>query len=393
MKNFGMRVAGALTACGLMLAAPRLAMAQATASIHGHVVNPAGQVFANGVVKLTTDKNPNPAARKYDYAFTVDANGDYKGTVDKPGNYAAVAFQGANPLDQMPAQLAAGEDKQVDFDMTRKEYIDKMSPADRDALEEYKKKVAETNSANSKIENLNKMLIAAQADIKAGSYEAAMKSMTDATAAKPDEAILWETLGDAQLGEADAAMKAAKAAKTTDASLPDKYGAAIASYQKALSLNAALAAPKMNIVSAANNQLGQAYGKLAINGQPEKAKDAAAAYEAAAKADPTKAGTYYYNEAATLFNANDMDDAAGAAERAITADPTKADAYYIKGQALIQKATVDASGKITAPPECVAAYQKYLELAPTGMHAEEVKGILAGIGEQVKSSYKAPGKK
>ena len=81
---------------------------------------------------------------------------------------------------------------------------------------------------------------------------------------------------------------------------------------------------------------------------------------------------------------------AAAADKAIAADPTKADAYYIKGQALIPKATVDPkTQKIIAPPGCVEAYQKYLELAPKGPHAEEVKEILAGIGEQMKSTYKA----
>jgi tetratricopeptide (TPR) repeat protein len=133
--------------------------------------------------------------------------------------------------------------------------------------------------------------------------------------------------------------------------------------------------------------MGQALGKTG------KTKEAAAAYEAAAKADPTKAGTYYFNEAATLFNASDMDGAAAAADKAITADPTKVEAYYIKGQALVQKATVDPkTNKITAPADCVAAYQKYLELAPTGPHAEEIKGILEGIGEPIKSTYKAPKK-
>jgi hypothetical protein len=70
------------------------------------------------------------------------------------------------------------------------------------------------------------------------------------------------------------------------------------------------------------------------------------------------------------------------------------EAYYIKGQALVQKATVDPqTNKITAPPECIAAYQKYLQLAPTGPHAEEVKGILQGIGATVAEQYKAPPKK
>ena len=217
--------------------------------------------------------------------------------------------------------------------------------------------------------------------------------MTDATTAKPDEAILWETLGDAQMGQADAAVKAAKAAKTTDASVPDKYSAAIASYQKALTLNAAAKTPDPKTTGAADNQLGQAWGKLALNGQPGKVKDAATAYEAAAKADPPAAAMYYFNEAATLFNAGDGDDAAAAADKAIAADPTRAQAYYIKGQALIQKASVDEkTQKITVPPGCVEAYQKYLELAPDGAQAEEVKGILTGIGEPIKSSYKAPKK-
>ena len=79
-----------------------------------------------------------------------------------------------------------------------------------------------------------------------------------------------------------------------------------------------------------------------------------------------------------------------AADKAIAADPKRADAYYITGQSLIQKATVDPkTQKITAPPGTVDAYQTYLELAPDGPRADEVKGILTGIGETVKSSYKA----
>ena len=123
------------------------------------------------------------------------------------------------------------------------------------------------------------------------------------------------------------------------------------------------------------------------------AKGASDAYDAAAKTDPTKAGMYLFNEAATLYNAGKTDDAAIAADKAIAADPKRADAYYIKGQALIPKASVDPkTQKITAPPGCVEAYQQYLELQPTGPRADEVKSILTGIGAQVKSTYKA-GKK
>jgi len=371
-----------------MLGQPGRLMAQANGTIHGHVQNPAGQPVINAEVRLTTDHNPNATSPKFDYTFPLDASGNYKGTDVKPGNYIAIVYQGAAHIDFLPAPIAAGEDKTVDFDMTRKEYLDKMSPADRAALEEYKKKNAETNVANAKIQNLNALLTSARAATKALDFDTAVKNMQDATAAKPDEAILWDTLGDAQLGQANVAAKAAKDAKTTDPSVSDKYGAAITSYQKAITLNAALAKPSPDLAAAADNQLGQAFGKIG------KMTDAAAAYDAAAKADPPKAATYYYNEAATLFNANDMPNAAIAADKAIAADPTKVDAYYIKGQSLIGNATVDPkTNVITAPPDCIAAYQKYLELAPTGQHAEEIKQILEGIGAKVQTNYKAPGKK
>lgn len=388
MKNFRIKVVSAITASLIgfvLLAQPGRLMAQAAATVHGHVQNPAGQPVTEGEVRLTTDKNPSAPNAKFEYTFPLDASGNYKGTDVKPGTYIAGVFQQGRSVDFMPAPIAAGEDKTVDFDMTRPEYIAKMSPADRAALEEFKKKNAEVTAANSKIENLNTLLKTARADTASGDFAGAVKAMTDATTAKPDEPILWDTLGDAQLGLANAAFKAAHDNKTTDPSLGDKFAAAEASYQKAITLNAALAKPSADLTAAAENQLAQALGKTG------KTADASTAYEAAAKADPTKAGMYYFNEAATLFNANDMDGAAAAADKAIAADPTKVDAYYIKGQALVQKATVDpATNKITAPPDCIAAYQKYLELAPNGPHAEEIKGILQGIGASVTEQYKAP---
>ncbi|MGA1982716.1 MAG: tetratricopeptide repeat protein [Acidobacteriaceae bacterium] len=387
MKISKLRVAGWLAAgfVGLlMLAQPGRLMAQ-TATIHGHVQNPAGQPVTVGEVRLTTDKNPSAPGAKFEYAFPIDGSGNYKGTDIKPGNYIAGVFAQGRSVDFMPQQsFAAGENKTVDFDMTRPEYIKGMSQADRDALEEYKKKNAEVTAANAKIENLNKLLTDARTATKAGNFDQAVKDMTDATAAKPDEAILWDTLGDAQLGLANAALKTARDNKTTDPSLGDKFQAAITSYQKSLSLDTASGKPNTDLEAAANNQMAQALGHVG------KMADASAAYEAAAKVDPTKASMYYFNEAATLFNSNDMDGAAAAAQKAITADPTKVDAYYILGQSLIQKATVDpATNKITAPPECIAAYNKYLELAPNGPHAEEIKGILQGIGATVQANYKS----
>jgi hypothetical protein len=39
------------------------------------------------------------------------------------------------------------------------------------------------------------------------------------------------------------------------------------------------------------------------------------------------------------------------------------------------------------------AYQKYLQLAPDGPYAGEVKGILAGFDQKIDTGYKASTKK
>ena len=80
-----------------------------------------------------------------------------------------------------------------------------------------------------------------------------------------------------------------------------------------------------------------------------------------------------------------------AADAALAIDPNQAILFYIKGQGLIQAATIDPkTNRIVLPPECTEAYQKYLALAPTGPYAIEVKGILDQAGEKVSSNYKAP---
>ena len=397
MKRIGWKIStlAAALLVTLVMAKPTLLKAQATppagtASIHGHVLNPAGFPLTKGEVRLSTDRTSEAKDRKYLYTFPIDANGDYKGSGIVAGNYIVFVFQDDKSLDfNENVPIAKEEDKLVNFDMSRPEYLSKMTPEERKQIEEYKKKNSEVSATNAKIQNLNALLTQARADNKAGNYDSAITAMKQATDTKPDEGILWVTLGDAQLGSADAAAKAAKAAGTspTDPAIQQKFTDAAASYKKAADLNAASKKPNPETAGVAYNQLGQAEARLG------DAKASSDAYEQAAKAQPEKAGMYYFNEAATLYNAGKLTEAGAAADKAIAADPKKADAYYIKGQALIPQATVDPkTQKIVAPPGCVEAYQQYLELAPDGPHAADVKGILEGIGAPVKSSFKS-GKK
>src|SRR6202023_3825860 len=108
--------------------------------------------------------------------------------------------------------------------------------------------------------------------------------------------------------------------------------------------------------------------------------------------DPAGAGMYYFNLGAILTNANNKNDAemrkaaAEAFDKAIAADPNRADAYYWKGTNLIGAATLQGD-KMVAPPGTAEAFQKYLELQPTGPHAEEAKAMLQGLGATVETSY------
>jgi tetratricopeptide (TPR) repeat protein len=339
-----------------------------TASIHGHAQDPLSQPVTNTAVEVTTDgKTPL-------YTFTTDANGDYKGSGIKPGTYTVLLYGDIKGKDgkmakgdidfQENVKLTAGTDTQVDFDMTRQAYISKLPPDVQKQIATVRKENEATEKQNSQIKNVNKLIVDARTARKAGNFDQAIALDTQATQAKPDVGLTWYELGDSQL-----------AAK--------KYADAATNYKKALTLLAAEKAPKPDVIAAANNNLGEALAKSG------NVNDAVAAYEAAAKADPTQAGMYYANEAIVLFKTGQGDAAGAAADKAIAADPNKAIAYYIKGWSLVQHASIDPkTNKIVLPPGCADAYQKFLSMSPTGPLAEDAQNILQQAGQTVHSSYK-----
>jgi tetratricopeptide (TPR) repeat protein len=118
---------------------------------------------------------------------------------------------------------------------------------------------------------------------------------------------------------------------------------------------------------------GNAYLKLKKNDL------AIAAYTKAAAMDANPA-LAYFNLCATQYNTGNMTDAVAACDKAIVADPTKADAYFIKASALYGDGKLDAKGIYILPPGTLEALKKYLELAPTGGHMDDVKAMLEAAG-------------
>jgi tetratricopeptide (TPR) repeat protein len=372
----------------------------ATVKIHGHVTNPSGAPQSGGTVVMvgvTAASGPGLSGKTVDKgSIPVDANGDYSGDVE-PGNYDIVYRSPGTPADKVTdkfenIRIFSGHEVVQDFDMTRKEYIDKLSPEERKQLEDLRKKNSEALKANEIIKGLNadlraaiqnfkdadNALVAAQQalgagaskadieakenEIKAAKYTEVETMMLKDTGAKPDASVLWAQLGQAHLG----------LARTKND--PKKYEDALTDFKKVLDLEAVSKKPNPSTQGVANAGIGEVYARTG------KIAEANAAFDAAAKIDPAQAVFFLKNEMVIFFQTNNADAQVAAADQVIKADPTVALAYYLKGNGLVGKSTIDPkTNKLTPPPGCQEAYEKYLQLAPTGQYAGDVKSILSSL--------------
>jgi len=173
-----------------------------------------------------------------------------------------------------------------------------------------------------------------------------------------------------------------------------KYDDAVATFEKAIPAaeNATKTDPKADpakakaaVAQMLTNE-GNAYLKLKKN---DKAVES---YTKAAAMDPNPA-TAYFNLCATQYNSGNTQGALAACDKAIAADPNRADAYFIKGSLMLGDSKQDKDGKLQAPPGTSEALNKYLELAPDGPHAGDVKAMLQAIGAKIETSYKEKKKK
>jgi tetratricopeptide (TPR) repeat protein len=314
--------------------------AQLDGTIRGNVKDQAGKPIAGATIQLI---DPN-TGRKYE--SKTNAKGDYVAGTVNAGTYKATLIVNGNPIDeQNNIPLSAGQEQIVNWDES-KNHSAAVNP-------EQQAKVAAASKENEKIKALNETLKQAKELEGQGNYDQAVTILQQATTVDPNQDLVWAYLGDAQRGA-------------------KKYSDAVESYQKALTLKPT-SGPYMS-------QLADAYAK---SGQTDKAVQE---YAAAATADPTNAASYYYNEGAVLTNTNKLDEAIAAFDKSIQLDPKRAEAYYWKGTDLIGKATMK-DNKMVAPEGTADAFNKYLELQPTGKYADAAKQMLAQIGASVTTSY------
>jgi len=344
----------------LFLAAAATAWSQATAGKVQGKVTDGGKPVADAQVTLTNIGTGRT------FKMKTDKNGQFNGVGFPFGDYEEEVTAGEKRYKtkvQIKGEGGAVDDVSVEMSSGK--------PGAGPSKEELEKMKSERDKAvgeNTLIAQLNPAL-------QAKDWATAEPILTKLITMNPNRWDYQQALGNAQLSEG-------------------KFEEAVATYDKAIPIaeNATKTDPKADPakakagVSQMLTSEGNAYLKLKKN---DKAIDA---YTKAAAMDPNPA-TAYFNICATQYNTGNTQGALTACDKAIAADPNRADAYFIKGSLMLGDSKQDKDGKLQAPAGTSEALNKYLELAPDGPHAGDVKAMLQAIGAKIETTYHEKKKK
>ena len=359
--------------------------AQASGTVKGVCKDVTGAPVVDGIVLWSNLDNGQK------YTLKTNKKGEYFSLGLSPGSYNVTLYKTADDqkankelfhYNKFQVQL---DENTLDFDLKKEQENQAKGVG---LTQEQQKAQAEQQAKQEKerntVKGLNDKLNAAKTAADAGDYETAIADLTEANQMDPARDLIWFKLGDYYRLSAAKQTDSAEKQKRLDSSIED--------YNKAIDLKKAATNDKdpnaTKTLAAYYNNLAEAYAKS------NKVDDAVKTYATAAQVDPTSAGQYYFNTGAVLTNAGKVDDAIAAFDKVIAADPNKAEAYYWKGVNLIGKATLQGD-KMVAPAGTAEAFQKYLELQPTGTYADPAKQMLASIGASVETGFgkKKPAKK
>jgi tetratricopeptide (TPR) repeat protein len=253
------------------------------------------------------------------------------------------------------------------------------------------------------IESVNASVVAARAATKDQHYADAEALMLKVTAEHPEMVVPWAELGLAQLGlkkypeaENDFRMALGIDADSIKRQHSEDFYLQNVSAKDVVA-PAATRATGNNVGHTINTSqkrppelLGPSYASLGeVYIREGKIQEAQAAFDTAVKDYPADAAHYRRNETILFFQTGNADAQLDSAEKALALDPGRAILYYFKAQALVGKATLDPkTQKMTLPPGCAEAYQKYLDLEPTGEFAADAKGVLTAAGVPMKPAKK-----
>jgi tetratricopeptide (TPR) repeat protein len=362
------------------------AFAQASGTVKGVCKDTTGAYIVEGIVVWSNLDNGQK------YTLKTSKKGEYFSLGVSPGSYMVTLYKNADDqkankelfhFNKFQVQL---DENNLDFDLKKEqENTAKGQGLSPEQLKQLQEQQAKAQKENNTVKTLNDKLNAAKTAADAGDYDTAIAALTEATQLDATRDLIWFKLGDY------ARLSAAK--QTDPAEKQKRLDTAVQAYQKAVDLKKAATNDKdpnaSKNLAAYYNNLAEALAKAG------KIDDAVKTYALSAETDPSAAAQAYFNTGAVLTNAGKADEALTAFDKCIAVDPTRAEAYYQRGVNLLGKATLQ--GDKTVPvPGTVEAFQKYLELAPTGPNAQNAKDLLASIGSPVETSFgtkKKPPKK
>src|SRR5271169_35887 len=361
-----------LLALAVGLFAP-LASAQTTGSVKGVCRDVEGKPIAQAEVEWVGTETG------HSYKLKTNAKGEYFSLGIVPGKYNVFLRKDGKQLWNINGITVGLDELDLPLDLKKEQVTaakaQGMTPEQIKAKQEAE---AKAESEKKTVGTLNDKLRAASAASDAGDYETAIAALNEANQIDATRDLIWFKLGDAYR------MSGPK--QTDPAEKQKRYEMAAADYQKAIDLRTGSEAAQKDPDS--NKKLAAYYNNLAdASAKAGKVDDAVANYNKAVALDPAGTGGYLFNVGAVLTNAGRADEAIAVWDKVIAADPTKAEAYYQKGLNLLAKETIGKDGKAIAPAGTAEAFQKYLELAPTGRFAEPAKQLLASIGAPVETGF------
>jgi tetratricopeptide (TPR) repeat protein len=340
----------------------RPAAAQNNAGISGQVLDIEGKPFPEVTVTL---KNTDSGLT---YTTKTDKSGRYVQLGMRPGPYDITLKARDKEILGTNCMVQAIADNK--FDMNLKELVKKESgevAAARKKQEEEHGKfeamkthfnagVAKTDEAKQVRADMAKLPADQRAPVQEklnGIYQDAMNEFQQAQqAAPPKDPNLY--LVYSRIGDTADSLK--------------KNDEAVAAYQKAIELK-----PDVALLHA---NLALSFAKLG------KTQEAEQEFEKSVALDPPNAATSWLNFGIVLYNSNRLAEAVVPLKKATALNPKNADAWYLLGASML--ATIDTKQvgeKLTyiIQPGTVEAYQKYLELEPNGVHANDARAALQSL--------------
>lgn len=377
-----------LSVGGLLILMAGAAMAQTT-TIEGNVKGADGKPLKDAVIELQrTDIKGHYKVKSdkkghwlytglpfgtYDITCAVDGKvvDGMKGVKSKYGDSTTVDFDAGKAEKAQAAAQTANQTGQLSNDQARG-----MSKEQKEKYEAELKKNSETIKKNKALNDAyngaQDALKAAQAEPdktqKLAKYQAAVDAFNKAKDVDPSQVAIWDSLGESYTGLGDS---------QTGDDRNKSYDQAIDAYKKGLELKPGDAG--------VYNQMGNLYGK------EKKIPEATEALNKAAQLDPAMAAKAFYNMGANLVNTGQPDKATEFFKKATDSDPNYAEAWYQYGSLQMMQGKIDPkTGAQSYPPETAPALKKYMDLQPTGPHAQEAEAMLQAMGEKVETKIHNP---